>query len=609
MQQLRQTGTRAIAIAVVGSVLPICAGVAIIYLVKLEDEPEFKMKTALGVGFSFAPTSLGVASSALSSGGVSNTPVGQLIMAACVLTDIIGLVLLSMFEVLVKDDPKLIEYFIPIISSFGLLIVCGAVAIFFLSGWIENMLPKIPKRNRDITMFIGAFAMCMGYLPMMHYTNASYLAGAFLVGFTFSLVEGAHEKFLHSTHSVMEWLLKIFFAATIGFQVPIKLLFEKDVILLGSLFWVTCVLVKLLVAFFVPNFVSSHQAFNPYTRDLLTTGLSMTCRGELNFIIAAFALDKGVIKPKMYAAIVFAVLLSAITSPFALLKSLNYFNDLHEKYLKSTNPLTKANSTMPLHIHLYLETQNAWSLSDRLQTALSSNLGLSIEDYRTGHNGNRSNPTITSNIYVSDPEVTVHLPNIQEQKELQRLETIISNHTPGYEYLWDAENVDSLTKSQQEEVELISKKKKEIEAIITRLTALEDALRDALRGVEIEDITASQWEPWDWNVVLDTLSLHRPNGTEFTVDFLMKMFETADVDENGELDIDEFCEALQNGGVEISTEDLAALVAVVDQNSDGLISRDEWEQAITHYMELKHKKLGVSTKSQVNGEKEYFLDA
>ena len=93
--QLKQTGTRALAIAVTGSVLPVGLGIGIAIATGRD------VKAALAIGAAFAPTSLGVAASALSGGGMINTSVGQLIMAACVVDDIIGLILLSMFQVLV----------------------------------------------------------------------------------------------------------------------------------------------------------------------------------------------------------------------------------------------------------------------------------------------------------------------------------------------------------------------------------------------------------------------------------------------------------------------------------------------------------------------------
>lgn len=79
-----------------------------------------------------------MAASALSSGGMLNTPVGQLIVASCVIDDVLGLVLLSMFQVLVKDDAEIYEYFIPLISSFGFLIVLGYSGITWIPRLIQE---------------------------------------------------------------------------------------------------------------------------------------------------------------------------------------------------------------------------------------------------------------------------------------------------------------------------------------------------------------------------------------------------------------------------------------------------------------------------------------
>ena len=241
--QLRQTGTRAMAIAFTGSLLPVAVGIGI------SVATGYDFKAALAIGASFAPTSLGVAASALGGGGMINTPVGQLIIAACVVDDIIGLVLLSMFKVLVKEDPQLYEYFIPLISSFGFLIILGVPAVTFLPGMIETKyLPIFPKKWRSLAMFVLLTAMCMAYLPLLNYTQSSYLTGAFLAGATFSQIDGAYDAFTHSAHSIMEWLLRVFFSATIGFQVRrrIYMLFVFTCCSAMKLF-TTCSLTSLLL--------------------------------------------------------------------------------------------------------------------------------------------------------------------------------------------------------------------------------------------------------------------------------------------------------------------------------------------------------------------------
>ena len=57
-----------------------------------------------------------------------------------------ALILLSMFKVLVKDSPPIIQYFIcfiPIISSLGFLIVLGGLAVTWMPWMIkEKILSK-----------------------------------------------------------------------------------------------------------------------------------------------------------------------------------------------------------------------------------------------------------------------------------------------------------------------------------------------------------------------------------------------------------------------------------------------------------------------------------
>jgi Kef-type K+ transport system membrane component KefB len=181
------------------------------------------VRTGIAVGACFSPTSLGVASNALQAGGISNTPIGQLIVASCVLDDIIALIILSIIQVLVAEDAELWEYFIPIISAFGFLIFLGWCALTWMPKVIEHrILPMFPEHQRDLVAFALMLVLLMAYLPLLFYTRASYLTGAFLAGLSFSQIHSVHKSFVHHTMNLMKWLLRIFFAATIGFQVSLS---------------------------------------------------------------------------------------------------------------------------------------------------------------------------------------------------------------------------------------------------------------------------------------------------------------------------------------------------------------------------------------------------
>lgn len=148
--------------------------------------------------------------------------------------DTIALIILAMFQVLVKDDPAIIEYFIPLISAIGFLIVLGGAAIFLWPNLIEKkLLPKFKKEYRETVMFTIMALLLLAYLPLLNYTRASYLSGAFLAGMSFSQIHSAHDSFIKHTHQLMIWLLRVFFAASIGFQIPIKKFGDPMIILWG----------------------------------------------------------------------------------------------------------------------------------------------------------------------------------------------------------------------------------------------------------------------------------------------------------------------------------------------------------------------------------------
>lgn len=62
--QLKETGVRALAIGVTGTILPLLVGLGL----AMASGTDISIKAALAVGASFSPTSLGVAASALKAG-------------------------------------------------------------------------------------------------------------------------------------------------------------------------------------------------------------------------------------------------------------------------------------------------------------------------------------------------------------------------------------------------------------------------------------------------------------------------------------------------------------------------------------------------------------
>ena len=593
--QLRETGAKALAIGLTGTALPLVVGLGLAIA-----QGTTSMKSALAVGASFSPTSLGVAGSALKSGKMADTPVGQLIVAACVVDDILALILLSIFQVLVKDSPSIIEYFLPIISSVGFLIVLGGSAVTWMPKFIDNrILAKVPENYRDFTMFSIMALMLSAYLPLMYYTKASYLMGAFLTGCSFALVDGAYKKFMHKMHDVMIWLLRVFFAASIGFQVPVTLYSDPFVVGWGFIMY-ACIIAKLPLGLYVPQFEDKRegQTYSPLMRDRLITGLSMTCRGEMSFIIASFALGEGLFPAKIYAAITWAVLLSCITSPFMLLNLIKYYNKKQRAYLASTNPLKQMAkggdvTKSPLFLHVKVLSPAQWGLQEKFRDILNE-LDLEVVERRTNRDGRGLDATVSTDLYVRDRTMSIHLLKIQEQRKIKlalspdtsetseesessfRSAFCRSGSFTGGTKSLSSVSFQSLEKDEQDAIE---KAAKEDDEIIERGREIEKAIEAVFgEGTTAEVVV---WNPFPWDKVLDEISkFYNVEESCYTltekIDFFMGIFDDIDTDGGGEIDRAEMFHALENTGLNITEEGVMTLFAMIDEDGNGDIDKDEW---------------------------------
>ena len=319
---LKLIGKRGVIIATLGSIFPIAIGLGIAMALGAET------KAAIAAGAAFGPTSLGIAMNILKTGKIINTPTGQLIVAAAIIDDMIALIILSQLGGLVGDI-TVAKVLIPIVSALGFLLIGGYLALMVIPGLLDRFIFK-EGMNTELRGKISLgilIALTIGLMQATNRSKASHLMGAFIAGLVFCTDHALHVTFVSQFKRVLQWLLRIFFASTIGFQVPIKHFFGSGKIIWQGLVFTVALLGKLFVGFLVPNFSPQDKNFTGnHLRDCLIVGCSMAAEGEFAFVIAAFSVENELIDEDLYASIVFAILLSTIIAPFSLRFTINYFN-------------------------------------------------------------------------------------------------------------------------------------------------------------------------------------------------------------------------------------------------------------------------------------------
>eukprot|EP01083_Nonionella_stella_P054007 142692_1 len=90
----------------------------------------------------------------------------------------------------------------------------------------------------DVILFLLLFCTFL-LVPICFYAGNSHLLGAFLAGLCFCTDHTIHHVWHHQIKRVLQWMLRIFFSATIGFAIPIRD-FTSGAVLFRGLVYCLC---------------------------------------------------------------------------------------------------------------------------------------------------------------------------------------------------------------------------------------------------------------------------------------------------------------------------------------------------------------------------------
>ncbi|GAX13958.1 hypothetical protein FisN_5Lu154 [Fistulifera solaris] len=310
---LQQVGARGFVMAIVGSILPISIGMFLSKFVLRQSG-----NTVIAMGCCFGPTSVGIALQVLGPCAVLETPLGQLIVAAAIVDDLIALLMLSQLEAL-TGNITVTQIVVPIVSAFLWLFVGGAVALWVvpvIRKWMWHQIPSLQDENNNTVLLMTLLGLVFALLPATYYSQASYLLGAFLAGLSFCQ-ESIQKVYRQQFQRLLTWLMKFFFAATIGFQVPLSEFQNGRVLRNGCLLYLSLVGKLAVGPIFTPCWEGRRWRGN-HLRDCAVVGFSMAGEAEFAFLVAVFGVTEQLIPPDLYASVVLAILLSTILSPVML---------------------------------------------------------------------------------------------------------------------------------------------------------------------------------------------------------------------------------------------------------------------------------------------------
>lgn len=296
--ELLKVGGKATLVATIGVIVPFFAGWGIL---AAWGAPQIE---AVFVGAAMVATSVGITASVLSARGVLHEVASQVILAAAVIDDVLGLIVLAVVSSVARGRVNLWEIALVASLATGFTVV---MAIWGTTA-VKRVLPFFGSRARaDEAEFHIALVFLFAMALLAQYTGVAAIVGAFLAGLALSDSSDARMRTL--TRGVSE-LLVPFFLAGIGLHLNFGVFRSRSTIALALVILAAAVVTKLVGC--------GLGAISFGWQNVLKIGLGMVPRGEVGMVVAQIGLGMAVISTEVYSVVVFMAVATTLLTPLLL---------------------------------------------------------------------------------------------------------------------------------------------------------------------------------------------------------------------------------------------------------------------------------------------------
>ncbi|MBM3796988.1 MAG: cation:proton antiporter [Acidobacteria bacterium] len=251
-------------------------------------------------GAAMVATSVGITAKVLAAQGLLHMQSAKIILAAAVIDDVIGLLVLAVVSGMAEGS---VDY-----TQLG---TAAALAVGFtvlIAGFGSHAAGRLARRTESLRVAESEFAVAMvllfGLAVLSSKIGVAAIVGAFLAGMMLS--ESAGQRLHDLTYGVSE-LLVPFFLAGIGLRLQLSIFSNRSTLLLGLAILVAAVVSK--VAGCGLGALASGRA------EAIRVGVGMVPRGEVGMVVAQIGFGLGVVSQELYGVAVFMAVMTTIIAP------------------------------------------------------------------------------------------------------------------------------------------------------------------------------------------------------------------------------------------------------------------------------------------------------
>ena len=298
LEELLKVGAPAMAVALVGMVLPFAGGYALTLALGHDA------LTAIFVGAALTATSIGITARVLSELKVLKSREGQIILGAAIVDDVLGLIVLAIVsKVAERGTFETVAALRSAAFSIGFVIVAIVLGIP-LGKKLVDVVAKSSIRGMLVAAAVS-FALLAAWLAAK--AGSAPIIGAFAAGMALARTNRRHD-----IDTAVEPIVDIFapvFFVYVGAQVDVRLLNpavaeNQPALLLG---------LGLTAVGFLGKFAAGFCAWGGVRRAFI--GAGMVPRGEVGLIFASLGLATGALSDAVFLAVIVAVFATTFVTP------------------------------------------------------------------------------------------------------------------------------------------------------------------------------------------------------------------------------------------------------------------------------------------------------
>ncbi|MGI8958821.1 MAG: cation:proton antiporter [Bryobacteraceae bacterium] len=293
--ELVRVGPTALLVAILGVAIPFAIGCAIMTTVRAS------WIEAFFVGASLVATSVGVTAQVLASRGLLRERASQVILAAAVIDDVLGLLVLAFVSSLAEGRVNVAGLITTSVVAAGFTLLVAKYG----TRTMGRVIPRIQNKLRaGETQFNLALIVLFGLSFLAVWLGVATIVGAFLAGMALS---ESVDRRVHDLAQGVTELLVPFFLAGIGLNLDVSVFRNRDTILLSLAVIVAAIFSKLIGC--------GMGAWSLGRMDMLRVGVGMVPRGEVGMVVAQIGLSLGVITKPLYAVVVLMTVVTTVVAP------------------------------------------------------------------------------------------------------------------------------------------------------------------------------------------------------------------------------------------------------------------------------------------------------